>query len=92
MDVGKMQGGFYGKLRDIDDYTYISVKALRDACKAESFDYRKVAADLVADGFFTPADKPKKNRRTPTPTVQKKIGEVNMECYRIPNEIFYAVD
>ena len=88
VDVDRMQGGFYGKLRDADGYTYITAKALRDACKVEGFDSRKLVADLVADRFFVPADKLKKKRRTPTPTVQKKIGEVNTECYRIPNSIF----
>ena len=77
-----------GKIHDGDGFTYIATFALKEACKAESFDYRKLVADLVADEFFVPADKPKKNRRTPTPTVQKKIGEVNMECYRIRNEVF----
>ena len=84
---------FYGKLRDADGYTYIMAKTLRDACKADGWDYRKLVADLVAEGFFVPRDKLKKNRHTPTPTVPKNISEIkNAECYRIPNEIFDAVD
>lgn len=77
---------FYGKLKDDDGYTYVAAKALQDACKVDGIDYRKLVADLVADGFFKPADKPEKGHKTPLTTVQKKIGVVNVRCHRIPKD------
>ena len=77
----------FGKLNDPDGYTYITVQALKDACKNEGFDYRKLIADLVADGFFVPSDKIKKGCKKPLDTVQKKIGETNATCYRIPQAV-----
>ena len=77
----------FGKLNDPDGYTYITVQALKDACKNEGFDYRKLVADLVADGFFVPIDKIKKGCKKPLDTVQKKIGETNATCYRIPQVV-----
>lgn len=76
----------YGKLKADDSFTYITVEALRGACKDAGFDYRKLVADLVADGFFVPSDKIKKGCKKPMATVQKKIGKVNTDCYRIPND------
>ena len=73
---------------DEPDYTYITAKALQDACNADKFDYKKLVDDLIADGFFIPSDKIKKGRKTPPATVQKKIGKVNVECYRIPSTAF----
>ena len=80
--------GIWGKLKDVDGYTYITVPALRDACADGGFDYRKLVSDLIADGFFKPADTTKKGRKTPLDTVQKRLGEVNTRCYRIPNTAF----
>lgn len=85
VDLDKIQM-FYGKLKDDDGFTYIAVKALKDACAIEGFDFRKLVADLVADGFFKPDEKIKKNHKTPLTTVQKKIGKLNFSCFRIPKE------
>ena len=62
--------------------------ALKKACDDDGFDYRKLAADLVEDGFFVPSDKIKKGYRTPLATVQKKIGKANTDCYRIKRNVF----
>jgi uncharacterized protein (DUF927 family) len=86
VELDRMQA-FFGKL-DEPDYTYITAKALQDACNADKFDYKKLVDDLIADGFFIPSDKIKKGRKTPPATVQKKIGKVNVECYRIPRTAF----
>lgn len=86
VELDRMQA-FFGKL-DEPDYTYITAKALQDACNADKFDYKKLVDDLIADGFFVPSDKIKKGRKTPPATVQKKIGKVNVECYRIPRTAF----
>lgn len=80
----------FGKIRDADGYTYIVSKALKDACKREGFDYRKVVTDLVADGFFTPSTTIKKGCKRALNTVQKKIGSLNADCLRIPNAIIDA--
>lgn len=85
--MDRMQA-FYGTLKDEDGFTYVSAKALKDACKTEGFDYRKLVADLVADGFFKPADNVVKGHKTPLATVQKKIGAINMRCHRIPQVEF----
>lgn len=86
VELDRMQA-FFGKL-DEPDYTYITAKALQDACNADKFNYKKLVDDLIADGFFIPSDKIKKGRKTPSATVQKKIGKVNVECYRIPRTAF----
>ena len=81
---------FYGKLND-PIYIYITVKALKDACNRAGFDYRKLVADLIADGFFTPGDTIKKGCKKPLATVQKKIGSLNADCYRIAKSTFDGV-
>lgn len=85
VDLDKIQM-FYGKLKDDDGFTYIAVKALKDACAIEGFDFRKLVADLVADGFFKPDDKIEKGHKTPRTAILVKIGKTNMRCYRIPTE------
>ena len=83
----KYMPAVFGKLCDDDDsFTYITLKALKDACDRAGFDYRKLVADLVADGFFMPADKTEKGHKTPLATVQHKIGKTNTRCYRIPKK------
>ena len=82
----------YGKLKEKSDFdnvgfTYITVQALKDACDAKGFDYRKVVADLIADGFFMPSTTIRKGCKKPTNTCQKKLGEINATCYRIPNQL-----
>ena len=69
------------------DYLYITVAALKKACADEGFDYKKVVADLIEEGFFIPDDKIEKGRRTPLATVLKKIGETKTRCYRIRIEL-----
>lgn len=66
-----------------DEYIYITVAALKKACDEEGFDYRKLAADLVAAGFFVPSNKVEKGYKTQQAFVQKKIGKANTRCYRI---------
>ena len=66
-----------------DEYIYITVAALKKACDEEGFDYRKLAADLVAVGFFVPSNKVEKGYKTQQAFVQKKIGKANTRCYRI---------
>ena len=84
--LDRMQA-FYGKLDD-PEYIYIVAKFLQDACIAEGFDYRKLVDDLVADGFFAPADTVEKGNKSKLATVQKKIGKANTRCYRIKRSIF----
>ena len=78
---------FYGKLDD-PSYIYIAAKALQDACNVAGFDYRKLVDDLVADGFFTPADSVEKGNKSMLATVNKKLGKVSTRCYRIKRSIF----
>ena len=78
---------FYGKLDD-PNYIYVAAKALQDACNVAGFDYRKLVDDLVADGFFTPADSVEKGNKSMLATVNKKLGKVSTRCYRIKRSIF----
>lgn len=76
----------YGKFGE--KFTYITVQALKDACDAKGFDYRKVVADLTNDGFFISDDKPEIGRKMPSPTVLTRIGKAMARCYRIPKSLF----
>ena len=84
--LDKMQA-FYGKLDD-PDFIYIAAKVVQDACNADGFNYHKLVDDLIADGFFTPADAIEKGRRTPLATVKKRLGKVSTRCFRIKRDIF----
>lgn len=75
-----------GKLNDNDGYTYIAAKFLQDECNRDGRDYHKLADDLVAAGFFVPADTIEKGRKTPLATVNKKLGKASARCYRISNK------
>lgn len=76
----------YGKLDGVE-YVYITVKALQDACKNEGYDYRKLVDDLVADGFFVPADTIEKGRKAPRSCVKQRIGQMaGVWCHRIKRE------
>lgn len=76
-----------GKLDD-PKFIYIAAKFLQDTCSADGFDYKKLVDDLVADGFFVPADTIEKGRKTPLTTVKKQLGKVNTRCYRISRTAF----
>ena len=72
-----------GKL-DSPDYIYIVAKALQDACTDDGYNYRKLVDDLVADGFFIPADTVEKGRKAPRPCVKQRLGQMaGVWCYRI---------
>ena len=75
-----------GKLNDNDGYTYISAKFLQDECIRDGRDYHKLVTDLVAAGFFVPADTIEKGRKKTRDTVNKKIGKTSTRCYRISND------
>jgi len=75
-----------GKLNDNDGYTYISAKFLQDECIRDGRDYHKLVTDLVAVGFFVPADTIEKGRKKTRDTVNKKLGKTSTRCYRISND------
>lgn len=81
-----------GILRCGDGFSYITSKALSDACAGGGFDYRKLVNDLVAIGFFVPANTIEKGRKTPLATVQKQIGATYARCYRIPNTVLGSAE
>lgn len=84
--LDRMQA-IYGKLDD-KEYIYIVAKALQEVCAIDGFNYHKLVDDLVAIGFFTPADTIEKGRKTPLATVKKRLGKVNSRCYRIKHSVF----
>ena len=72
-----------GKLNDNDGHTYIAAKFLQDECNRNGFDYHKLVADLVADGFFIPNDTAEKGRKKTRDSVNKKLGKTSTRCYKI---------
>jgi len=82
VELDRMQA-IWGKLNDNDGYTYFSAKALQDECNHSGYNYHKLIDDLVADGFFVPADTTEKGRKKPLATVNKKLGKASTRCYRI---------
>lgn len=71
-----------------NDFVYMTVPALQEACNKTGFNYSKVVADLVEGGFFIPADSVNKGYKNPRPFVNTRIGAVNPRCYRIPRAFF----
>ena len=76
----------WGKLKDKDGYTYFSAKALQEVCAVSGFDYHKLVADLIENGFFIPDDTIEKGRKKTRDTVNKKLGKTSTRCYRINND------
>lgn len=85
IELDRMQA-ISGKFDSI--FIYITIAALKKACAEEGFDYRKLVSDLVEAGFFVPSDKVKRDYKKPLAFVQKKIGKVNTNCYRIRRDAF----
>ena len=77
----------YGKINDGNFY-YITVAAVKELCKIEQFDYKKVVSDLIESGFFVRSDVVKPNYRKPLAFIQKRIGKLNVNCFRIPRTAF----
>lgn len=75
-----------GKLNDNDGHTYISAKFLQDECNRNGFDYHKLVADLIEDGFFIPSDTTEKGRKNPLSTVNKKLGKACTRCYKLSTQ------
>ena len=73
----------YGKFDGSDGFYYIIVGTVKKACKLEQFDYRKLVADLVDSKFFIASTVVKRHYRRPLAFVQKRIGQLNVNCYRI---------
>jgi len=81
----------FGKIEEYE-WIYISAKVLADTCKQAGFDYRKLVADLVDDGFFVPSEIKPKDRNEPYKFVQKKLGKANTKCYRIKKSVFDGIE
>ena len=76
IDAEKIQG-IWGKF-DEENGTFISVPAVKRACKESGFTYEKVKKDLIADGYLITGDDGQ--------PIQKKIGGVNTRCFVISKE------
>ena len=74
------------------DYVYITVGALKDACKNKNFDYYKLVKDLVKAKFFIPDEETKEGRKNPDPTVCRSIGGIKTRVLRIPRGLIYGND
>lgn len=77
----------YGKTGNVGDrYFYITVDAVKIACKENDFEYKHLVKNLIDDGFFIPADKVENGRKKPRHSVISGINGVNTRCYRIIKE------
>lgn len=75
----------YGKYDREKGYLFIDAAKLNEYCTEKGYSSKIVAGNLVADGFFVPADTVEKGRKTPLNTVKERIGE-SVRCYRIKLE------
>lgn len=74
----------FGKLDG--DYLFITVGAVKDCCRQNELDYVKTVDDLIASGFFVPADTIDKGLKSPRKYVKKRIGITSTWVYRIPTQ------
>lgn len=73
IDAEKIQG-IWGKF-DEENGTFISVPAVKRACKESGFTYEKVKKDLIADGYLITGDDGQ--------PIQKWIGGANGRYFKI---------
>lgn len=74
----------YGKKGDVaDQYFYITIDAVKIACKENDFDYKHLVKNLTDDSFFVPSDKIENGYKKPRPSVVSKINGVSTRCYRV---------
>ena len=83
----------YGKSDVSDNFTLLTVSALKLHCKDKSLDYEKSVSDCISRGFFIPDDKVRDSRMTkPSNFVQKKISGIKYNCFQIPNKFIFGDD
>lgn len=82
----KMQQ-IFGKIEPKDGAVYITVTALKQACKDSGFNYDKLVDDLIDAKYFIPSDKTPTGYKTPIKTHLKKILKTPTQCYKF----FYEV-
>lgn len=80
----------FGRFDRDKNFLYIVANKLSEDCNLAGYDYQKVVADLVEDNFFIPSKAIEKGRKTPRPTVTKKIDGINTRCLQIPLSILEA--
>lgn len=74
----------FGRYSEKIGYLFI-IKAVLDKYLNENgYDAKKVASDLVADGFFKPSNKIEKGYKNPRPAILVKFDGNPVWCYRIP--------
>lgn len=72
----------FGKLDG--DYLFITVGTVKDCCRQNELDYVKTVDDLIASGFFVPADSIEKRYKSPRKFIKQRIGITSTWVYRIP--------
>lgn len=87
IEVEKMQK-FYGKIEE--DYFFITVAAMKEACTISKFDYDKVIADLLDAKILIPSDKIKKGHKKPLNVHVKKLGTTAANCYKLIRQQNYT--
>lgn len=77
----------FGRYSERTGYLYI-IKAILDKHLQENgYDAKKIANDLVTDGFFKPADKIEKGCKSPRPVILVKFDGNPIWCYRVPLDL-----
>lgn len=80
----------YGRSNASENFTFLTISALKIFCKDKNFDYDKVVTDCIKRGFFVPDDKIRGNRKSALNTVVKKLSkDFTANCYQIPNKFIY---
>ena len=83
----------FGKSQVSDDFTLLTVSALKKHCGEKSLDYEKVVSDCISRGYFVPDDKIRDSRMTkPSNFVQKKISGIKYNVFQIPNKFIFGDD
>ena len=77
----------FGRYSERTGYLYIIKAVLDKHLQENGYDAKKIANDLVADGFFKPADKIAKDCKSPRPVILAKFDGNPIWCYRVPLQL-----
>ena len=87
-DNGDRINHAFGKITE--NYVYVTTSALKAACKAEGYDYRKIVEDLSRSGFFVPSTQVEHGSKSPRVAGKYRIGSVSTRCLRVRSETIGA--
>ncbi len=80
VELDKIQK-FYGKI--LGDLIYITVDAMKEACKSHNLNYERVVADLIDAKVIAVADKIEKGYKEPRKLFLTRLHGVPARCYKL---------